>query len=65
MSIERFIVCICGHCIDQHTGYGCGYRLGRSTCSCPFSHDNVLEALLEVEREAIHRQWRRPQVGRS
>ncbi len=64
VSIERFIVCTCGHCIDQHTGDGCGFRKGRKACTCRFTHDNVLEVLLDAERESIHQQWRRAEAGR-
>jgi hypothetical protein len=64
MSVERFIICPCGHCIDQHAADGCGYRRPRSTytCSCAFGHSNVLEAVLKVEREAIHHQ-RQQRIG--
>jgi hypothetical protein len=59
----RFIVCTCGYCIDQHSRDGCGHRSERTACACRFTPDNVLEALLEVERESIHQQWRRAEAG--
>jgi hypothetical protein len=64
MSIERFIVCTCGHRLDQHTDEGCGHRKAQRKCSCPFGHDRVLDALLEAERESIHQQWRRQEAAR-
>jgi hypothetical protein len=65
LSIERLIVCLCGHCIDQHIGDGgCRNARGGSTCSCPLSHRRVLDELLELERKAIHQQWERQRAAR-
>jgi len=47
LSIERFIVCSCGHCIDQHGADGCGHGSARARAHCPcrYSRENVLYAL--------------------
>jgi hypothetical protein len=51
MSLDRFIYCVCTHPLDAHANRGC------TRCVCPAAARDVIDRLLEVEREAIHRTW--------
>jgi hypothetical protein len=64
MSIASFVVCICGHGIDQHGLAGCGYGKGYSTCPCIFVHEDVLRESPEAEGEPVLQEWRRVDGGK-
>jgi hypothetical protein len=51
MSLERFIFCPCKHSLDAHNEGGC------AACSCAAGQRDVIDRLLERERDAIHRTW--------
>jgi hypothetical protein len=51
MSLERFIFCPCKHPLDAHSERGC------ATCSCSAGQRDVIDRLLDRERDAIHRTW--------
>jgi hypothetical protein len=59
VSIERFIECPCGHTIELHEANGCAgvLRHERRRCACVFTRSQVLDLLLDVERETIRRAW--------
>ncbi len=49
--LDRFIFCPCSHTLEAHSNQGC------SKCTCAAVTREVIDGLLEVEREAIHRTW--------
>lgn len=59
MSIERFIECPCGHTIELHEANGCvaSLRHVRKACACALTRSQVLDLLLDVERDTIRRAW--------
>jgi hypothetical protein len=52
MSLDRFIFCPCKHALEAHSERGC------ATCSCVAAQREVIDRLLDFERDAIHRAWR-------
>ncbi len=59
VSIERFIECPCGHTIELHEANGCvgSVRYARRRCTCALTRSQVLDLLLDAERETIRRAW--------
>jgi len=59
VSIERFIKCPCGHTIELHEANGCvgSLRQMRRVCACALTRSQVLDLLLDAERETIRRAW--------
>jgi hypothetical protein len=51
MSLEKFIYCPCKHPLDVHTERGC------AKCTCHAGQREVIDRLLDFERDAIHRTW--------
>jgi len=51
MSLDRFIFCPCKHPLEVHDERGC------ATCGCGSHQREVIDRLLDFEREAIHRSW--------
>jgi hypothetical protein len=51
MSLDRFIFCPCKHALESHGDRGC------QTCSCAARQREVIDRLLEHERDEIHRTW--------
>lgn len=51
MSLDRFIFCPCKHALEVHAEGGC------ASCSCKAVQREVIDGLLDVERDAIHRTW--------
>jgi hypothetical protein len=51
MSLDRFIFCPCKHPLEAHDDRGC------ARCACGSRQREVIDRLLDFEREAIHRAW--------
>jgi ribosomal protein S12 methylthiotransferase accessory factor YcaO len=51
MSLDRFIFCPCTHALEGHDRNGC------TACNCSAVARDVIDRLLEIERDAIHRAW--------
>jgi hypothetical protein len=51
MSLDRFIFCPCKHPLEVHGAAGC------AACSCKAVQREVIDGLLDLERDAIHRTW--------
>ena len=52
--LDRFIFCPCKHALEVHTEHGC------TDCRCAAGQREVIDGLLERERDEIHRAWLSP-----
>jgi hypothetical protein len=60
MSLEKLIVCGCGHTIDHHDHMGCQTRIAQSpaaNCRCALPRPEILERMIASESEATRRRW--------
>jgi hypothetical protein len=69
MSLEKLIVCGCGHTIDHHNHMGCQTRVAESpavNCRCALPRPEILERMIANESEATRRRWttRAPESAR-
>lgn len=55
--MERILVCLCGHHLDWHDSLGCHHRRG-SACACHLSRQQVVDALIDRERESMRLFWK-------
>lgn len=72
MSLERILICPCGHYLEWHGRHGCVAPLRGNDelrCACMLTRPQIVDALVRVERDEIRAQWAdlraEPQSGRS
>ena len=60
MSLERILICPCGHYLEWHGRHGCVAPLRRvesMRCECMLTRGQMVERLVKVERDEIRAQW--------
>ncbi|MBV8601093.1 MAG: hypothetical protein JO359_05945 [Candidatus Eremiobacteraeota bacterium] len=66
MSLERILICKCGHYLEWHGKFGCLAVLRTiraERCSCMLTRREMVEMLVGVERDEIRAQWADPHAG--
>jgi hypothetical protein len=60
MSLERILICPCGHYLEWHGRHGCVAPLQRDEpmrCECMLTRPQMVDRLICVERDEIRAQW--------
>ena len=60
MSLERILICPCGHYLEWHGSHGCLAPLQRDEpmrCECMLTRSQMVERLVRIERDEIRAQW--------
>jgi len=60
MSLERILICPCGHYLEWHGRHGCVARLPSDEamrCECMLTRPQMVDRLVGAERDAIRAQW--------
>ena len=57
MSLERILICPCGHYLEWHDVNGCR---ARAPCECRASRTEIVDWLVRFERDEIRSQWGHP-----
>jgi hypothetical protein len=60
MSLERILICPCGHYLERHGKRDCIERPRhdeRTFCDCVFTRAQIVDYLIKVEHEEIRSQW--------
>ena len=60
MSLERILICRCGHYLEVHGKRGCvAYQRPDDArqCICMLTRREIVDLLVSIEREEIRAQW--------
>jgi hypothetical protein len=60
MSLERILICPCGHYLEWHGKHGCvaPQRADESLrCECMLTRPEIVDRLVRAERDEIRAQW--------
>jgi hypothetical protein len=60
MSLERILICPCGHYLEWHGRHGCVAPLQSDEpmrCECMLTRPQMVDRLVRVERDEIRAQW--------
>lgn len=55
--MERILSCHCGHALEFHDDLCCRYKTLDGACSCRRSRSQVVDSLIEFERENARLAW--------